>query len=132
MLFGSSKRLKDLPDFDINPNGVSLKKVSSYKYLGVTLDSQLNYEKHIQQTISSASGKLAQFRRMRGFLNEKAALLVYKNMLLPVIEYRDILLTGATTVRRKKLQTLQNKGLRCALRKDRFTSSSELHRDAKC
>ena len=69
--------------------------------LGVTLDGQL---------ISNVSLKLRQFRRMRTFLNTKAATLVSKNILLPIIEYSDIFLTGASKENRKKLQVLQNKG----------------------
>ena len=34
------------------------------------------------------------------------------------------------TPNRKRLQTLQNKGLRCALNKDIETSSNDLHKDA--
>ena len=58
-------------------------------------------------------------------------MLVYKNMLLPVIEYGDILLTGTTSVNKRKLQTIQNKCLRCALRRDKYSGSTELHKDAK-
>ena len=68
---------------------------------------------------------------MRSFLNEKAALLVYKNMLLQVLEYGELLLTGTKLDNKKKLQILQNKGLRCALNRDKFTGSIELHREAK-
>ena len=32
---------------------------------------------------------------------------------------------------RKKLQTLQNKAPRCALHKDKYTSSDEIHKEAK-
>ena len=75
--------------------------------------------------------KLKQFRRVRTFLDMKAATLVYKNMMLPIIEYGDIFLTGATKENRKKLQILQNRGLRCALNADRYTGTGELHSEAK-
>ena len=46
--------------------------------------------------------------------------MVYKSMLLPILEYGDVFLSAtigpcATVVNRKRLQLLQNKGLRCAL-----------------
>ena len=56
--------------------------------------------------------------------------MVYKNMILPIIEYGDIFLTGATVDNKRKLQVLQNKGLRCALNLDRNTSTEELHKEA--
>ena len=132
MVFGSSASLKSLPEFGVTFNQVPLQTVTSYKYLGVELDNKLNYDKHVQKLISQVSGKLKQFRRMRCFLNSTAAMLVYKNMLLPIIEYGDILLTACSFENKRRLQVLQNKGLRCALNKPRddFTSTADLHDEA--
>ena len=130
MVFGTSNTLKKVPDFVISFDKVPLQQVSSYKYLGLTLDNQLNYNAHVSKIIASASSKLKQFQRMRGFLSTKASMLVYKSMLLPILEYGDIFLSAATKCNRKKLQTLQNKGLRCALNKGLETSSVALHKEA--
>ena len=62
------------------------------------------------KVITKVSLKLKQFRRMHYLLNTKAAVLVYKNMILPMLEYGDIFLVGATAENRKRLQILQNKG----------------------
>ena len=131
MVFGSKCTLKKVPVFEIKYNNVPLQSVTSYKYLGVTLDGQLNYGLHVNKIIASISGKLKQFQRMRSFLNIRAALLVYKSMMLPVLEYGDVLLSSATVKKRKKLQVLQNKGLRCALNKGIETSTDDLHSEAK-
>ena len=131
MMFGNPKKIENLPTFGIKVKDTPLKTSSEYKYLGMTLDGQLNYDKHIQKVIANVTPKLKQFRRMRGFLNSKAAILIYKNMIMPMIEYGDIFLSGATAENRKKLQILQNKGLRCALKKDKFKNVSELHKEGK-
>ena len=123
--------LNKLDQFEVKFDGVPLQTVSTYKYLGITLDSQLTYNSHVNRIISSASGKLKQFQRMRSFLTVKAAILVYKSMLLPILEYGDIFLSAATALNRKKLQTLQNKGLRCALNKGLDCSSVQLHSEAR-
>ena len=130
MVFGSVAKIKQLPDFEVKVEDHPLAIAPFYKYLGVTLDSQLNYNKHIQNTIVRVSVKLKQLRRMRYFLDVRAATLVYKSMILPIMEYGDIFLVGATAENRKKLQVLQNKGLRCALAQDRDISIEELHRKA--
>ena len=131
MLFGNSKKLKELPEIHIKVEGIELKTVPSYKYLGVTLDSQLHYGKHLAKVISGASLKLKQLRRMRSFLDTRAATLVYKNMILPFLEYGDIFDSSSTVLNRNKLQILQNKALRCALNRDKYESVDELHADAK-
>ena len=130
MVFGSNSQVKNLPEANIVFNQIPLQVVPSYKYLGLDLDSRLNYKKHVKRIIALAAGKLKQFQRMRSFLNKKAALMVYKSMILPIMEYGDVFMTAALLGDRKKLQTLQNKGLRCALNKGLETSSDELHAEA--
>ena len=56
--------------------------------------------------------------------------MVYKGMILPILEYGDIFLASASVENRKRFQILQNKGLRCALNKGLETSSEELHLEA--
>ena len=131
MVFGKPKVLENLPHFHIMLNKVPLQVVPSYKYLGISLDSQLSYNQHTTRIISSVTAKLKQFQRMRSFLNTKAALMVYKNMLLPILEYGDVFLSATSCINRRRLQILQNKGLRCALNRDLETSISDLHVEAK-
>ena len=127
LVFGGSKKLKELQSFSILYDGSPILPKLSYKYLGITLDRQLNFGLHVNGIVSSVTEKLKQFQRMRSFMTYEAALLVYKSMLLPVLEYGDIFLSAATAVNRTRLQTLQNRGLRCALGRGIETSNDELH-----
>ena len=102
------------------------------KLISNVSDGQLNYAKYVNKLISNVSVKLRQQRRMRSFLNMKAALLVYKNMTLPLIEYGDIFLTCASAVNKRKLQVLQNRGLWCALNLDNDVDTEMLHKEAGC
>ena len=130
MVFGSKCCLAKVPPFEIKFDDTPLLAVSSYKYLGLTLDPQLNYNLHINNLIRSVSDKIKQFQRLRNFLNNRAALMVYKGMILPILEYGDIFFSAATVKNRKKLQVLQNRGLRCALNKDCDYSTDEIHAEA--
>ena len=130
MVMGSKTALSKLPDFDVNLGNVQLKHVSVYKYLGITIDCQLNYNLHVNKIIACVSGKLKQFHRMRSFLSTKAALLVYKSMVLPILEYGDIFLCATTVKNRKRLQVLQNKGLKCALGLPADACTDDLHAEA--
>ena len=131
MVFGSNNNLSKIPQFEIKFGDIALQMVTSYTYLGILLDNRLTYNLYVSKIISSVTAKLKQFRRMRGFLNTKAALAVYKGMLLPILEYGDIFLVGTSVTNRKRLQVLQNKGLRCALSRDYDTSIDDLHQEAK-
>ena len=109
MVFGRKCCLAKLPSFEIKCGQTPLQLVTTYKYLGVTLDGQLNYDQHVARIICLVTSKLKQFRRMRFFLSAKAALMVYKGTVLPLLEYGDVFLHAASVDNRKRLQTLQNK-----------------------
>ena len=106
------KEIEILPHFEIMVNEIPLQRATQYKYLGMSLNNQLNYNLHVQKIILHVTVKLKQFRRMRYFTDDKSALLVHKNMIFPMIEYGDLFLAGTSIENRKKLQILQNKGFK--------------------
>ena len=131
MIFGSKKLRDKLENTGVTFNGKVIEEVSYYKYLGVKLDRTLKYELHAKVIIQRVSDKIAYMRRIRRFVNAKAALNIYKNMILPILEYGDILLCSLNINQKKRLQTLQNKALKCALGLDPFTDTEDVHRLAK-
>ena len=131
MFFGSKAKINssELPDLTIN--GGIVNRVKTYTYLGIKLDEQLTLETQANALIAKVSHKLYQLRRIRPFLTKRAALLIYKNMILPILEYGDIFVHSASKKIRKKLQTLQNKALKCALSKEKLYNTKCLHEEAK-
>ena len=133
MIFRARKEVNTTPGghkLNINICQESLERVSTYCYLRIWLDEQLTFNRHAASIITRTTAKLYQLRRLRYLLNNKAALLIYKNMILPIVEYGNIYLTSTSKENRKKIQTLQNKALRCALRKDKKYRTKELHVEA--
>lgn len=59
MILGTIRRISR-PILPLTPsiNSTPLEVVNSYKYLGVNLNSQLNFNEHIQQTIGLAASKI--------------------------------------------------------------------------
>ena len=108
-----------------------IEKVPHFNYLGVVLDQHLTFENHAKYTLNRVSSKIYLLTRMRKYLTSRAALLIYKNMILPVLEYGDVFLSSATKENRSKLQKLQNKALKCALGRDKKYNTSNLHKEAK-
>ena len=81
--------------------------------------------------ISKISVTIFLLKKIKPYLSTKAATLIYKDMILPIVEYGDIYLYSATKASRKKIQTLQNKALRIALKKDNTYGTDDLHKKAK-
>ena len=131
MFFGSRAKINslDLPNFSINNNIID--RTKTYTYLGIKLDEQLSLDTHANLLIRRVSNKIYQLTRIRSFITKKAALLIYKNMILPILEYGDIFIHSASQKIRKKLQILQNRALKCALQKDKLCSTIDLHEEAK-
>ena len=130
MFFGSKQKIASLNMPTLSINGESIQRAKTYTYLGIRLDEQLSMETHANSVIQRVSDKIYQLTKIRSFITKRAALLIYKNMILPILEYGDIFLHSATQKVRKKLQTLQNKALRCALGKEKIVSSDLLHTEA--
>ena len=131
MIFGSKQALHNINEPQLKINGTTISRVKTYNYLGINLDEQLNYETHLSGVVRKVSHKVYQLRRMRRFINKRAALAVYKNMILPIHEYGNVLFVSASSENRKRLQTLQNRALKCALNLEPTTSTSETHKLAK-
>ena len=128
LTFGSAKALASEPaTTKVKIDGNEIQSVRSYKYLGVILDPQLTFEEHVSKCLRNASYKLSILRKVRPLLNKGAALQVYKSMILPLVEYGDVLYGGAKNQVLKKLQVIQNKSLKLALGLPKRTPTIQIH-----
>ena len=128
MVFTTSPR-KKLPPINLLLRNERLAVVDSYKYLGLTLDSALNYEQHIKYMVKTISHKLFLLTKVRKFLTQVAAERVYKAMILPYFDYADIIYEACTHDKLVKLQRLQNRSLRCIAGPDYMNfSTDDLHK----
>ena len=106
-----------------------LKVCNAYEYLGVTLDSQLTFVKTISKTVSSSSNRCYMMGRFRRKISKPTAILVYKQTILPVLEYCGFIFNGVTKSEHKRLQHVQNRGLRISLSVRLKYHVCDLHRD---
>ena len=69
--------------------GAETELVEAFKYLGVTLDSHLSFEAHINELHRKSSRKLGALRKTREYVDQSTALMLYKSLVLPHLDYRD-------------------------------------------
>ena len=131
MAFGSRQRVKRAKKSTIKLGEEVLKQVPSYRYLGLILDSTLNYNLHVNQIIRTVLHKLMLLSKMKKYLRDDSALSIYKSMILPYLDYADDIFHKAANKDIDKLQRLQNRCLKLCMRKDRRFSTEEVHRLAK-
>ena len=93
-------------------NNTVLERICSYKYLGFILDDQLNFNRHMSDMISTVSHKLYLLSRIRRYLTYEASILLFKTMVLSIIEYGDIIYAGTSKINLDKIDKLFYRGLR--------------------
>ena len=131
MIFGTRCTLAKIKDFKLTVGGIELERVLTYSYLGMTLDPSLNFDKHVNKLVARATNKVKQLKKMRNFLTTEAAMLVYKNMMMPILEYGDVFLTAVSKENRDKCQIVQNKALRIVHRVDNLYGTDLMHKESK-
>ena len=67
-------------------DGQTLDRVHCYKYLGLSIDDNLNFNKHVQDMNKIVTHKLYMFSKVRFYIGEKEVILLFKTMILPIIE----------------------------------------------
>ena len=103
--------------------------------MGLIIDTELNFPNHHTKMTAHVQNKLTHFRRIRCFINIKAAKLIYKCTILPIMEYADFVQDQGVSFINKAIQKLQNYGLSIVFNQhilpfQQRDSSETLHR--KC
>ena len=106
--------------------------VNSHTYLGIPIDASMSLTPLVKNIKKRVSNKLCMLRKIRKFLTFDASVTVYKQTILPVIDYAGFMLISCKKEDKNDLQKRQNDVLRICTRNklsDRVPIP-ELH--AKC
>ena len=110
--------------------GERLKIYPQVKFLGITFDSKLTFQKHFEEILGCCNTR---YHLVRFIVNKKwgpssfTILQIYKQCVRPIFEYGSLstITTSDTTI--IKIQQLQNKFIRLALRLSKYISVKLLH-----
>ena len=70
-------------------NGKLLDQVSSYNYLGVSIDENLTFENFLKEKYGKVYSRVYQLSKMRKYIGSNTACLIYKEMILSLSDYAD-------------------------------------------
>lgn len=110
---------------------VEIEIVEKFKYLGFLIDNKLNFCYQVNNCIRQVNHKMYMLRKIRGYMDAKTSLMIYKSMVLPYIEYGSNFLLSCPKYERAKFQRLQNKCLKIALNRNNLFNTRLLHKEAK-
>jgi len=119
MLIRGTRRKVVESDVVVKLKGEILEIVNEIKYLGIIIDKNLNFMTHVDYISRKAGTKLGVLRRVGENLLRGMRCRIYKTMVVPLFEYCASILVGLNETNVKRLQRLQNQGMRIILRRDR-------------
>ena len=104
-------------------NDTPLSAVDHCKYLGATLQSDLNWDRHIQQKVSKANSMLALVQRNLKISSIKTKELAYKALVRPHLEYASTVWSPWQQGLTKSIEKVQRRAARFVLNNYYYTSS---------
>ena len=109
MLIGSESKLRKLHSLSVSVLDNQLNSVRSFKYLGVVLSSNFTWTEHVEHVTSKVNQRLGLLHRIKHLLLYNARLLYYNSLVLPIIDYADLVWGDKDNAAlMNNLQVLQN------------------------
>ena len=99
-------------DLMIQVGGENIDNVISYHYLGIDLDSSLTYDKMLDSMFNKANRKLYMLKRIRPYISNYVANLVYKTHVLPMLDYADFLVDSGKMSKIVRLDNLHKRAVK--------------------
>ena len=114
-IYGTRSKVKTVEYDRISYNTQSIHRCHQYNYLGVLLDECLNLSANFNKIFKKYSFKIFQLDKIKKYISVDTRILVYKQTILPLVEYVSYKLCLNTCHEVDKLQKLQNRCLRMCL-----------------
>ena len=113
MLVGSKAQLKSLnvDDFILKYEGTPLELVENAKYLGMSINSDISWDFHVQRLCQNMYYHLSLLRRQRPIFPKDLLLQVYKSYIQPRLDYGITLYACSTQKNIDLVQRVQNHAL---------------------
>ena len=118
-MIGNRAKLKNLTSHaPFNAGNRLIMFVNQFVYLGITLDDEMTLESLYTNVVRQTEQKLFTLRKLRRYVTKSAAICVYKQMILPILDYAGFMLISCSIGQKRELRKLQNSGIRtCVLYK---------------
>ena len=99
---------KPVPEIELHIEGICIERVYEFNFLGITLDDQLKWNKHIEKISNKMSRNIGILNSLKHFLPMTTKTLIYNSLISCHINY-GILLWGYSC---KRVELLQKKAVR--------------------
>ena len=128
MLIGSRQRLATTigHSLTVRIEGHEIDRVPHTKSLGLYIDQNLSWSKHVNETAKTVSSGIGALKRLTSFICEDTAILLYRALIEPYFDYCCPVWDGLSNELADKLQKLQNRAIRVITKSDYYSSATAL------
>ena len=121
--FGNQRQLDKCKVDTIDVAGDLILRTDSIKYLGVHMDSNLNFKQHITQKCCSAMFNFLRIKSIRHLLDEDTTESLCQSLCISHLDYCNSLIYGLPDTSIAKFQRIQNMCARLVLRRSKYESA---------
>ena len=125
-IYGTRQRRRRHPNIVISIDGQTLLQTQQYRYLGMELDVDLNFKSHIKGLNKSVAYKSFLTAKLRTGLNQDATLDIIKTMILPVLDYGQLIYSAGCKTGLNRLDSILSRLLRLCYYRERNESIENL------
>ena len=112
VLFGSNQKTRKLQNVEIFLDNIKITRTETAKFLGVVIDENLTWKNHINYIENKIAKNVGIIKRVRYLLSEKTLNTLYNTLVLPYINYCNIIWANNKPTRLQPLLLLQKRCMR--------------------
>ena len=113
MIIASRQRLSaQCDDIEIRTDDQIIKRVDKTKSLGLTIDAQLSWCKHVEEICEKVSSAIGPLKRVRPIISKETAIQIYNDLIMPHFDYCSPVWDCMSGYLSDKIQKLQNRAAR--------------------
>ena len=116
---------------EIETEFMTIMRVKSFKYLGLTLDETLNWNEHVNELCKSLIKYFGIFNHIKYKITPVVVRQLYYAFIYSRIKYGIELYGSSSASNMNKVQVIQNKLLKMVLKLDRLMPTNDLHKNIK-
>ena len=127
MLLGTRNKTNQCKDkVKLSIDDTEVKEVSTFKFLGITVDQNLTWKNHVDDLAKKCSRSIGILYKVKQFLPESALLSLNYTLFLSHINYGITAWSSATSVDKNRLHFLQKRALRAVSNSEYRSHSNPL------
>ena len=130
-MIGSRQAFKKANKFEIYLDNEKLDEVSTFDYLSLRISNTLSWEYHVNRLCQRMYPKFGLLNRLSLFLLSSVLLRIYKQTVLPILDYGSTVWHECGIIQTKRVEKLQNREMRIILHQGRRKCTQDMRNELK-